>query len=57
MAGLPPTHDLATHLGVAVDFFRTFPNNRLANHPYRVRFASGDWSCAIAHWTGTMTGR
>jgi hypothetical protein len=39
-----------------LDFFRTFPDQHLDNRPYKVFFASGDWTCSIAHFTGTMTG-
>lgn len=39
----------------AVDFFRTFPDQRLENRPYKVFFASGDWTCSIARFRGTMT--
>ncbi len=36
--------------------FKTFPDNRVHNRPYRVFFASGDWTCSIARFTGTMKG-
>lgn len=28
----------------------------MANRPYKVFFASGDWTCSVARFTGTMTG-
>ena len=31
-------------------------DQHLVNRPYRVFFASGDWTCSIAKFTGTMTG-
>ena len=36
--------------------FKTFPDNRVHNRPYKTFFASGDWTCSIARFTGTMTG-
>ena len=54
--GKTPTHGIADHRQEAIDFFKTFPDQRLANRPYRVFFASGDWTCSIAHFTGTMKG-
>ena len=54
--GQPPTHGIDDHTQEAIDFFRTFPDQHLDNRPYRVFFASGDWTCSIAHFTGTMTG-
>jgi hypothetical protein len=35
---------------------KTFPDNRVHNRPYRVFFASGDWTCSVARFTGTMKG-
>lgn len=54
--GQPPTHGIAAHRQEAIDFFRTFPDQHLDNRPYKTFFASGDWTCSIAHFTGTMTG-
>ena len=54
--GKPPTHGVHDHETEARDFFRTFPDQHLVNRPYRVFFASGDWTCSIARFTGTMTG-
>jgi hypothetical protein len=31
-------------------------DNRLSNRPYKTLFASGDPTCSIARFTGTMTG-
>ena len=36
--------------------FKTFPDDRLHNRPYKALFASGDWTCSIAQFTGTMKG-
>ncbi|HET7584260.1 MAG TPA: ester cyclase [Gemmatimonadaceae bacterium] len=54
--GQPPTRGIEAHTQEARDFFKTFPNQRITNRPYRVFFASGEWTCSIAHFTGTMTG-
>jgi ketosteroid isomerase-like protein len=54
--GKPPTHGVQVHRVVAIVFFKTFPDQHLDNRPYKVFFASGDWTCSIAHFTGTMTG-
>jgi ketosteroid isomerase-like protein len=37
-------------------FFKAFPDQHLDNRPYKTFFASGDWKCSIAHFTGTMLG-
>jgi len=51
-----PTVGIADHTQEAIDFFRTFPDQHLENRPYRVFFASGDWTCSVARFKGTMTG-
>jgi predicted ester cyclase len=43
------------HRAEAIEFFKTFPDNHL-DLPYRVLLADGDWTCSVAHFTGTMTG-
>jgi ketosteroid isomerase-like protein len=54
--GQPPTHGTHDHRQEAIEFFKAFPDQHLDNRPYKVFFASGDWTCSIAHFTGTMTG-
>jgi len=54
--GQPPTHGVEAHRAEAIQFFKPFPDQHLDNRPYKVFFASGDWTCSIAHFTGTMTG-
>jgi ketosteroid isomerase-like protein len=54
--GQPPTHGIRDHRQEAIEFFKAFPDQHLDNRPYKVFFASGDWTCSIAHFTGTMTG-
>ena len=50
----PPTLGIRAHRAEALEMFKTFPDNSLDNHPYRVLFASGDWTCSIARLHGTM---
>ncbi len=52
----PPTLGIAAHEQEGVEMFKTFPDNRVANNPYKVMFAQGDWTCTIAEFTGTMKG-
>lgn len=54
--GRPPTHGMDNHRAEAEAFFTAFPNQHLDNRPYKVLFGSGDWTCSIAHFTGTMEG-
>lgn len=54
--GKPPTHGVEAHRQESLEFFKTFPDQHLDNRPYRVLFASGDWTCSIAHFTGHMKG-
>jgi len=54
--GQPPTNGIEAHRAEAERMFRTFPDNRVENRPYKVFFASDDWTCSIARFTGTMTG-
>jgi ketosteroid isomerase-like protein len=54
--GKPPTVGDDAHRQEALDFFRAFPDQHLVNRPYRVFFAQGEWTCSIAHFTGTMMG-
>lgn len=54
--GREPTHGLHAHQQEALDFFKTFPDQQVHNRPYKILFASGDWTCSIARITGTMRG-
>ena len=54
--GQPPTHGVHNHRAESVQMFKTFPDNHVGNRPYKVFFASGDWTCSIARFTGTMKG-
>ena len=54
--GKPPTRGMDDHRAEALEFFKTFPDQHLDNRPYKTLFGSGDWTCSIAHFTGTMKG-
>jgi ketosteroid isomerase-like protein len=54
--GKEPTHGVANHRQEALEFFKTFPDQKVHNRPYKTLFASGDWTCSIARFTGTMKG-
>ena len=51
-----PTKGIEDHTQEAIEFFKTFPDNCVANNPYRVAIGQGDWTCTIARFTGTMKG-
>jgi SnoaL-like polyketide cyclase len=36
--------------------FKIFPDNHVANDPYKVLFGQGEWTCSIAIFTGTHLG-
>jgi hypothetical protein len=55
-SGKPPTHGIEDHTQESIKFWQTFPDQRVENQPYKLFFASGDWTCSIARFTGTMTG-
>jgi hypothetical protein len=54
--GQPPTHGINDHRAEGVAMFKTFPDNKVGNQRYKALFASDDWTCSIARFTGTMTG-
>ena len=51
-----PTLGIEDHTKESIAFWKTFPDQKLDNRPYRVFFASGDWTCSIATFRGTMKG-
>ena len=51
-----PTRGVKNHRAESVEFFKTFPDNHLINHPYKVEIAQGEWTCTVADFYGTMTG-
>jgi hypothetical protein len=54
--GMDPTRGRDNHEKEAKEFFKTFPDNRVKNSPYKVMFGQEDWTCTIAEFTGTMKG-
>jgi ketosteroid isomerase-like protein len=54
--GNAPTRGMKDHDAEAGSFFKTFPDQKLDNHPYKTLFASGDWTTSIARFRGTMNG-
>jgi hypothetical protein len=51
-----PTVGIEDHTEESIEFWKTFPDQHLDNRPYKVFFASGDWTCSIARFRGTMKG-
>ena len=51
-----PTRGRDKHKAESIEFFKTFPDNHLINHPYKVEIAQGEWTCTVADFTGTMRG-
>ena len=51
-----PTVGIEDHTAESIAFWKTFPDQKLDNRAYRVFFASGDWTCSIARFRGTMKG-
>jgi hypothetical protein len=50
-----PTRGRDAHQTESEEFFKSIQNH-LDNNPYKVMFASGEWTCTIARWTGRMIG-
>jgi hypothetical protein len=50
------TRGQAAHRLEGIEMNKTFPDNHVGNRPYKVFFASGDWTCLVARFSGTMTG-
>jgi hypothetical protein len=51
-----PTVGIEAHTKESIEFWKTFPDQHLENRPYRIFFASGNYTCSIARFRGTMTG-
>lgn len=50
-----PTRGRDAHQAESEAFFKSI-ENQLENNPYKVMFASGDWTCTVANWSGRMIG-
>ncbi|MEY9862110.1 ketosteroid isomerase-like protein [Catenulispora sp. GAS73] len=51
-----PLYGRAAHAAAMEQFFRAFPDVRVACDPYPIQFGSGDWITVITRVTGTFTG-
>jgi hypothetical protein len=51
-----PTVGIEDHTAESIEFWKTFPDQKLDNRPYKVFLADGDWTASIARFRGTMTG-
>jgi len=54
--GQPDTVGIEDHAAESIALWKAFPDQHLDNRPYKVFLASGDWTCSIARFRGTMTG-
>jgi ketosteroid isomerase-like protein len=52
----PPIQGRHDHRAEGFQWFKTFPDNKVHNRPYKMFFASGEWTCSIARFTETMKG-
>ncbi len=50
-----PTRGRHSHHEESAGFFKAF-DNHIDNHPYKVLFGHGDYTCSVARWTGTNIG-
>jgi hypothetical protein len=51
-----PTRCIEAHEAESRAFFKTFPDNRLDNDPYKIQAGQGDWTCSVRRFTGHMGG-
>jgi predicted ester cyclase len=51
-----PTRGVQNHREESIEFFKMFPDNHLANDPYKILFAEGDYTCSVADFAGTFKG-
>lgn len=51
-----PTRGVQNHREESIECFKMFPDNHLANDPYKILFAEGDYTCSVADFTGTFKG-
>jgi ketosteroid isomerase-like protein len=52
-----PTRGVGNHHEESVEFFKMFPDNHIVNNPYKILFASDDYTCSVADFTGTFKGQ
>jgi ketosteroid isomerase-like protein len=51
-----PTLGIEDHTIESKWFWDAFPDQHLDNRPYRIFISSGNYTCSVARFTGTMTG-
>jgi hypothetical protein len=51
-----PTRGVHNHRQESIEFFKMFPDNHLANNPYKILIAEEDYTCSVADFTGTFKG-
>jgi ketosteroid isomerase-like protein len=51
-----PTRGIEDHTAESIAFWKTVPDQKLDNRPYKVFLADGDWTASIARFRGTMSG-
>ena len=51
-----PTVGIEDHTKESIAFWKTFPDQKLDNRPYRIFFAADGYTCSVARFRGTMTG-
>jgi SnoaL-like polyketide cyclase len=44
------------HREESIEFFKIFPDNHLANNPYKILIAEDDYTCSVADFTRTFKG-
>jgi hypothetical protein len=52
-----PTRGVYNHREESIAFFKAFPDNHIANNPYKIFFANGDYTCSVPDFTGTFKGQ
>jgi len=51
-----PTRGINNHREESIAFFKAFPDNHIANNPYKILFANDTYTCSVADFTGTFKG-
>jgi ketosteroid isomerase-like protein len=49
-----PTRGVHNHKAESIEFFKAFPDNHIANNPYKILFANDDYTCSVADFSGTF---
>lgn len=51
-----PTRGVKNHKTESIEFFKAFPDNHIANNPYKILFSKNNHTCSVADFTGTFKG-